>query len=175
MAAFQTGSTIGTDDGTMSHHGTTSTHPSFPASRKVYVEGTTADIRVPMREIALSPTKSHPRSPVVAEPPPLHVYNTSGPYTNSDALTDARRGLPPLRLPWILARGDHDHAEPSYRANAFHPELTEDRAFHRYFLTLVAAAVLPGLGHGAPGPSFVVTSAPYQSPQGNRETMESNQ
>ena len=61
---------------------------AFPSSRKVYVEG--GRVRVPMREIALSGGE-----------PALRVYDTSGPR---DA--DARTGLPPLRGPWIAARGD---------------------------------------------------------------------
>src|SRR4029434_6179545 len=64
-------------------------------SRKVYVTGSRSDIRVPMREIALSGGN-----------PPLRLYDTSGPYTDTSADLDLKRGLPPLRLPWILGRGD---------------------------------------------------------------------
>ncbi|MBX5467463.1 MAG: phosphomethylpyrimidine synthase ThiC [Firmicutes bacterium] len=79
-------------------------HPNpFPNSRKVYVTGSRPDIRVPMREITLSPTKT-PRG---SEPnPPIRVYDTSGPYTDPDEVCDIRRGLKPLRRPWILERGD---------------------------------------------------------------------
>src|SRR5690554_7215747 len=62
---------------------------AFPGSRKVYVEGPHG-IRVPMREITLSGGE-----------PPLRVYDTSGPQGH-----DPRRGLPKLRLDWILGRGD---------------------------------------------------------------------
>jgi phosphomethylpyrimidine synthase len=86
---------------------------SFPASRKVYVTGTRPDLRVPMREIALSPTRLHRPSPAgagTADPtvanPPLLVYDTSGPYTDPAAAIDVRGGLAPLRRPWILERGD---------------------------------------------------------------------
>ncbi len=61
---------------------------AFPGSRKVYVES--GRVRVPMREITLSGGE-----------PPLRVYDTSG---LQDA--DVRTGLPPLRRPWITARGD---------------------------------------------------------------------
>jgi phosphomethylpyrimidine synthase len=64
-------------------------------SRKVYVTGPRSDIRVPMREITLSGGE-----------PPLRLYDTGGPYTDADAHTDIKRGLPPLRSPWILGRGD---------------------------------------------------------------------
>src|SRR6058998_729986 len=68
---------------------------SRPASRKIYLQGSRPDIRVPIREIALSGGN-----------PPLRLYDTSGPYTDPSADLDLKRGLPPLRLPWILGRGD---------------------------------------------------------------------
>ena len=64
-------------------------------SRKIYVAGSTTDIRVPMREITLSGGE-----------PPLTLYDTSGPYTDADAHTDIKRGLPALRQPWVLSRAD---------------------------------------------------------------------
>src|SRR5881398_2170212 len=64
-------------------------------ARKIYLTGSRPDIRVPMREIALSGGN-----------PPLRLYDTSGPYTDPDAQIDLKRGLPPMRLPWILGRGD---------------------------------------------------------------------
>src|SRR5437867_13254529 len=64
-------------------------------SRKIYLTGSRPDIRVPMREIALSGGE-----------PPLVLYDTSGPYTDPDTRTDIKRGLPPLRLPWVLGRAD---------------------------------------------------------------------
>ncbi len=71
----------------------------FPKSRKVYVEGSRPDIRVPMREIALSATGSE-------ENPPVQVYDTSGPYTDPGIHIDIRKGLHPLRGKWIEERGD---------------------------------------------------------------------
>ena len=61
---------------------------------KTYVSGSHPSIRVPVREIPLSDGTRHA------------VYDTSGPYTDSLAATDIRRGLPPLRASWIEARGD---------------------------------------------------------------------
>ena len=75
----------------------------FPNSRKVYIEGSRPDIRVPMREISQSPTPDS----FGGEPnPPLFVYDTSGPYTDLAVAIDVRRGLATPRLPWILERGD---------------------------------------------------------------------
>src|ERR1700681_2688517 len=59
----------------------------LPNSRKIYVEGSRPDIRVPMREIAQSDT---PASFGVETNPPIVVYDTSGPYTDPDASIDIR-------------------------------------------------------------------------------------
>ncbi len=75
----------------------------LPNSRKIYVEGSRPDIRVPMREIAQADT---PASFGAEVNPPLAVYDTSGPYTDPTAKIDIRSGLPPLRARWIEERGD---------------------------------------------------------------------
>lgn len=75
----------------------------LPGSRKVYVEGSRPDIRVPFREISLSPTKT---TGIDEENPPLLVYDTSGPYTDPEAINDLRKGLPALRRAWIEERDD---------------------------------------------------------------------
>ncbi|KPQ24266.1 MAG: phosphomethylpyrimidine synthase [Halomonas sp. HL-48] len=75
----------------------------LPGSRKVYVEGSRPDIRVPFREISLSPTKT---TGIDEENPPLLVYDTSGPYTDPEANNDLRKGLPALRRAWIEERDD---------------------------------------------------------------------
>ena len=75
----------------------------LPSSRKIYVEGSRADIRVPMREIAQSDT---PASFGAEKNPAIVVYDTSGAYTDPDAAIDIRRGLPALRAAWIAERGD---------------------------------------------------------------------
>ncbi|WP_250492123.1 phosphomethylpyrimidine synthase ThiC [Caballeronia sp. GAWG1-1] len=75
----------------------------LPNSRKVYVTGSTPDIRVPMREITQSDT---PDSFGGEKNPPVYVYDTSGPYSDPDAKIDIRSGLPALRAGWIEARGD---------------------------------------------------------------------
>jgi phosphomethylpyrimidine synthase len=70
---------------------------AFPASRKVYVEGSDPSIAVPLREIVLSGGEQ-----------PLRVYDTSGPGGH-----DARAGLPGLREPWIQARAGLESVERS--------------------------------------------------------------
>jgi phosphomethylpyrimidine synthase len=75
----------------------------LPNSRKIYVEGSRPDIRVPMREITQSDTPAS----FGAEPnPPIFVYDCSGPYTDPAAKIDIRSGLPALRQRWIEERGD---------------------------------------------------------------------
>ncbi|MDF2183077.1 phosphomethylpyrimidine synthase ThiC [Neptuniibacter sp. CAU 1671] len=75
----------------------------FPKSRKVYVEGSRSDIRVPMREISLDDT---PTAFGGEKNEPLYVYDTSGPYTDPDVQIDVRKGLNPLRAAWIEERQD---------------------------------------------------------------------
>jgi phosphomethylpyrimidine synthase len=91
--------------------GAANTSP-FPGSKKVYIDGP-GGIRVPMREISLSPTKN--AGGLETQQAPLRVYDTSGPYTDPEAAIDLRSGLPELRKPWILARGEYSAQEPSYR------------------------------------------------------------
>jgi len=84
---------------------------ALPGSHKVYVPGTLhAELRVPMREIALSPTLAGrgAEQRVVEDNPPLLVYDTSGPYTDETAAIDVRQGMPPLRASWIAERGDSE-------------------------------------------------------------------
>jgi phosphomethylpyrimidine synthase len=75
----------------------------LPRSRKVYVQGSRDDVRVPMREIEQSDT---PASFGFEKNPSIVVYDTSGPYTDPSATIDIRSGLPALRQKWIDERGD---------------------------------------------------------------------
>ncbi|MDT8878790.1 phosphomethylpyrimidine synthase ThiC [Halomonas saccharevitans] len=80
----------------------------LPGSRKIYVEGSRPDIRVPFREISLSPTRTSGEDEAN---PPLLVYDTSGPYTDPEAEIDLRRGLAELRRDWIEERGDTERLD----------------------------------------------------------------
>ena len=78
---------------------------SLPNSRRVYISGKIhPDIRVPLREISLAPTKTMSGEIEVNEP--VRVYDTSGPWGDPTMTVDAHQGLPALRRKWILARGD---------------------------------------------------------------------
>src|SRR5688572_14653972 len=75
----------------------------LPRSRKVHVEGSRPDVRVPMRVIEQSAT---PAAFGAEVNPPVYVYDTSGPYTDPLARIDIRAGLAALRGHWIDERGD---------------------------------------------------------------------
>jgi phosphomethylpyrimidine synthase len=78
---------------------------ALPNSRKVYVSGKLhRDIRVPFREISLSPTKSMNGHVEVNQP--VRVYDTSGPWGDNRFDGQVEEGLPPLKAAWIRARGD---------------------------------------------------------------------
>ncbi|EBM4324962.1 phosphomethylpyrimidine synthase ThiC [Salmonella enterica] len=81
---------------------------AFPNSKRIYVTGSQHDIRVPMREIQLSPTlisgtKDHPQ---YEKNEAIPVYDTSGPYGDPDVAINVQQGLAKLRQPWIEARAD---------------------------------------------------------------------
>jgi phosphomethylpyrimidine synthase len=78
---------------------------ALPSGRKVYVQTSRPDLEVPMREIDVA--SSHDRYGGGANPP-LRLYDTGGLHTDPDAEVDVRRGLPKLRRPWVLERGDVD-------------------------------------------------------------------
>ncbi|HDZ07884.1 phosphomethylpyrimidine synthase ThiC [Pseudohongiella sp.] len=79
------------------------TRYEFSSSGKVYVQGSRADIQVPMREIRQADTLTEKGREVN---PPIRVYDTSGPYSDPAAHVDLRTGLPAIRAPWIEERGD---------------------------------------------------------------------
>src|SRR5262245_8477087 len=77
----------------------------LPNSKKTFVSGKLhPGVRVPFREIALTPTKSMSGESEINEP--VHVYDTSGPWGDPDFHGNVTQGLPPLRSKWIRQRGD---------------------------------------------------------------------
>src|ERR1700730_18268297 len=78
---------------------------AFPSSQKKYLTGSRSDLRVPYREITLSPTH-HSRG--IEENPPLPVYDSSGPFSDPDCSVDIAEGLPKLRRDWIDERSDSE-------------------------------------------------------------------
>lgn len=72
---------------------------SLPGSKKVYVDGPRAGMKVPMREIEQSETNGIPN-------PPVRVYDTSGPYTDPAYKVELEKGIPTPRHSWIMERGN---------------------------------------------------------------------
>jgi phosphomethylpyrimidine synthase len=102
---------------------------SYPASEKIYIEGSRADIRVPMRKITMSDTPAHFGA---EKNPPLYVYDTSGVYTDPDAQINLHKGLGSVRGNWILERNDTEQLNgPSSRFG--HERLVDPVTAHLRF------------------------------------------
>jgi phosphomethylpyrimidine synthase len=103
----------------------------FPNSRKIYVEGSRPDIRVPMREITLTDTVTEKGA---EQNLPVTVYDTSGPYTDPTVSIDIRKGLADVRTAWIEARDDTeilaDQTSEYGRQRAADPSLDQLRFEH---------------------------------------------
>ncbi|MEM6162677.1 phosphomethylpyrimidine synthase ThiC [Erwinia sp. P6884] len=81
---------------------------AFPNSKRIWLTGSRPDIRVPMREIQLSPTKTggSKEVPLFEENEPVPVYDTAGPYGDPEASIDLHAGLERMREAWIVDRND---------------------------------------------------------------------
>ncbi|QGZ74741.1 phosphomethylpyrimidine synthase ThiC [Aeromonas hydrophila] len=107
---------------------------AHPNSRRIFIEGSRADIRVPLREIQLADTfvggtKDDPKF----EPnEPVPVYDTSGRYGEEGVAIDVRRGLPRLRENWVLERDDTD-ALPGLSSTFTQERLADEGLDHLRF------------------------------------------
>jgi phosphomethylpyrimidine synthase len=90
------------------------------------------DLRVPFREIALTSGAA------------FSVYDSSGPYTDTDAAIDVKKGLAPLRRSWIEARGGVE----TYDGRAVRPEdnggVGDAHLAQRFEVTRAPLRGLPG-------------------------------
>ena len=103
--ASQNGGTTAARRAEADGEGRVSSSGQLPNSRKVFVPGQLhPDIRVPFREISLASTKT--MSGEMEGNEPVRVYDTSGPWGDDSVTLDPVKGLPPLREPWVLQRGD---------------------------------------------------------------------
>ena len=84
-------------------------------ARRIYLPGSRPDLRVPMREISLQPTRGFDDRLTPNEA--VRVYDTSGPWGDPAFHQDPTRGLPPVRLEWIRERGDVE----AYAGRAIQP------------------------------------------------------
>ncbi|MFI8614742.1 phosphomethylpyrimidine synthase ThiC [Acidovorax sp. NPDC077693] len=92
------------------------TREPFPASTKSYLTGSRPDVRVPVRDIALTNGEQ------------VSVYDTSGPYTDPTATIDVRQGLASVRGGWIAARGDTELYDGRQRVALDDGSKSEDAA-----------------------------------------------
>ena len=77
----------------------------LPASKRIYAQGSIhKDVRVPMREIEVTPTKSY--TGAITPNDPVRVYDCSGPWGDPAFTGTSEQGLPALRAKWIRERGD---------------------------------------------------------------------
>jgi phosphomethylpyrimidine synthase len=88
---------------------------AFANARKIYISGSQANIRVPMREVTQTPTHA---SQGIEENPPIYIYDTSGPYTDPAVAIDLLKGLPAIRHAWIEQRADTEQLKDDSSAYA---------------------------------------------------------
>ena len=111
----------------------------FSGSKKVYEQGSRIDIRVPMREISLSPTEGYSGT---EENQPVRVYDTSGPYTDPNVEIDIQKGLGKLRKVWILERNDveeYSGRDIKPEDNGVHGEINKTEWFPNTIMTPLKA------------------------------------
>ncbi|QFS62195.1 phosphomethylpyrimidine synthase ThiC [Pantoea dispersa] len=107
---------------------------AFPNSKRIWISGSRADIRVPMREIQLSPThtggsKDHPQ---YADNEPVPVYDTAGAYGDPHATINVHQGLAKLRAGWIAERNDSETIS-ALSSNYSQQRLADDGLDHLRF------------------------------------------
>src|SRR3954471_10066602 len=123
----------------------------LPASRKLYARPEMApDLRVPVREIALTEGSGEP---------PLPVYDTTGPYTDPDVAIDVEKGLARGRTAWVKERGGVEQ----YDGRQVKPE-DNGNVGEKH-----AARVFPIVHRPLRGIDINSTPLPTPPPQGGRE------
>jgi phosphomethylpyrimidine synthase len=97
---------------------------NLPNSKKVFVTGSSEDIRVPMREITQSPTAKSDGT--LEENPPIYVYDTTGSYTDPNENIDLHKGIKKIRTKWIEQRGDSEILE-DFSSKYFHKRNQDEK------------------------------------------------
>ncbi|EBG0585217.1 phosphomethylpyrimidine synthase ThiC [Salmonella enterica subsp. enterica] len=120
---------------------------AFPNSKRIYVTGSQHDIRVPMREIQLSPTLigGSKDNPQFEENEAVPVYDTSGPYGDPEVAINVQQGLAKLRQPWIEARADVETL--SDRSSAYTRERLTDEGLDALRITGLLTPKRAKAGH----------------------------
>ncbi|MCB5185911.1 phosphomethylpyrimidine synthase ThiC [Methylobacillus gramineus] len=118
------------------------TKQPFANSRKIYIEGSRPDIRVPFREITLSDT---PSAFGAEKNLPVVVYDTSGPYTDPEIAIDIRDGLPAMRAKWIEERNDTEQLDGPSSEFGQQRKIDPALAAMRFNLTRKPRRARPGM------------------------------
>lgn len=115
-----------------------------PNSQKIYLEGSSADIRVGMRHILQTDTLvgGTDDAPIMEKNPPIRVYDCAGPYSDPEADINVRLGLGKLRQNWILARNDTEQL-PCATSDFTQQRLADDGLDHLRFEAGSSAIVRP--------------------------------
>ncbi len=118
----------------------------YPNSVKTYIQGERADVRVPVRRISLADSLvgGSKDAPIFEPNEPIHVYDTSGVYTDPEYHIDLYSGLPKLRDAWIEARLDTELLEDV--SSVYSKERLEDET-----LDDLRYGNLPKIRRGKPG------------------------
>ena len=74
---------------------------NFAGSKKIYLEGSKKEIKVPMREILQTDSLTTNGN---QKNKPIYIYDTSGPYTDPDIEIDIETGIPRSRMSWLKNR-----------------------------------------------------------------------
>jgi len=105
------------------------TREPLPASTKVYVPGKLHNIKVAMREIALSDTiNKFGKVEKVEKNASVTVYDTSGPFTDPNKEIDLTKGIERIRQEWILQRGDVEELQDV--SSAYGKQRLEDESLN---------------------------------------------
>lgn len=96
----------------------------FPASQKIYINGTIHPVKVAMRKITLTDTRIHGKTGEAVPNDPVVVYDTSGAFSDPDIHIDVSTGIPRIRETWISNRKDVEQL-PEY-SSPFVRELMKD-------------------------------------------------
>ena len=115
-----------------------------PNSQKIYLKGSSADIRVGMRQILQTDTLvgGTDDAPIMEKNPPIRVYDCAGPYSDPEADINVRLGLSKLRQNWILARNDTEQL-PCATSDFTQQRLADDGLDHLRFEAGSSAIVRP--------------------------------
>ena len=97
----------------------------FNGSKKIYINGSNKNIKVPMRKVLQTQSVS---SEGKQDNPPIYLYDTSGPYSDPEVSIDIEKGLPKLRDNWLKSR-KASHPNSTQMSLARQGKITEEMEY----------------------------------------------